>query len=129
MRKVQILFFRSTNIFCFYDLVWVDECQVTEVRNAPFLSLMDNERVDIVNIEELSVYYRCTKIGLQLEHIMEILLLKKIDAQSIYSVLLEWQKKKELQYNKSVGMGFDEASTFAGKKSGVRAANGSYSDP
>ena len=52
---------------------------------------------------------------------MEILPLKKTDAQSIYSVLLDWLKKKDLQCNKLVGMGFDGAATFAGRKSGVQA--------
>ena len=48
---------------------------------------------------------------------MEILPLKKTNAQSIYSVLLDWLKKKDLQYSKLIGMGFDGA----GKKSGVQA--------
>ena len=61
--------------------------------------------------------------GVPVEHFMEICLLKKTNAQSIYSVLLDWLKKKNLQCNKlvHVGMSFDGAATFAGKKSGRQA--------
>ena len=47
--------------------------------------------------------------------------LKKTNAQSIYSMLLDWLKKKDLQCSKLIDMGFDGAATFAGKKSGVQA--------
>ena len=73
------------------------------------------------NIEELSVYCRWVENGVSVEHFMEILPLKRTDAQSIYSVLLDWPKKKDLQYNKLVGMGLDGAVTVSGKKSGVQA--------
>ena len=101
--------------------VWVDELQVKRVRNAPFFNLMADECVDVANIEELSVYCRWVEIGVPVEHFMEILPLKKTNAQSIYSVLLDWLKKKDLQCSKLIGMGFDGAATFAGKKSGVQA--------
>ena len=52
---------------------------------------------------------------------MEILPLKKMNAQSIYSVLLDWLKKKDLQCSKLIGMGFDGVAKFAGKKSRVQA--------
>ena len=101
--------------------VWVDKLQVNRVRNAPFFSLMADECVDIANIEELSVYCRWVENGVPVEHFMEILPQKKTNAQSIYSVLLDWLKKKDLQCSKLIGMGFDGAATFAGKKSGVQA--------
>ena len=101
--------------------VWVDELQVNRVRNAPFFSLTADECVDVANIEELSVYCRWVENGVPVEHFMEILPLKKTNAQSIYSVLLDWLKKKDLQCSKLIGMGFDGAATFAGKKSGVQA--------
>ena len=69
--------------------VWVDELQVNRVRNAPFFSLMADECVDVANIEELSVYCRWVENGVPVEHFMEILPLKKTNAQSIYSVLLD----------------------------------------
>ena len=82
---------------------------------------MADEYVDVANIEELSVYCRWVENGVPVEHFMEILPLKKTNAQSIYSVLLDWLKKKDLQCSKLIGMGFDGAATFAGKKSGVQA--------
>ena len=101
--------------------VWVDELQVNRVCNAPFFSLMAEVCVDVVNIEELSVYCRWVENGVPVEHFMEILPLKKTNAQSIYSMLLDWLKKKGLQCSKLIDMGFDGAATFAGKKSGVQA--------
>ena len=50
---------------------------------------MADECVDVANIEELSVYCRWVEDGVPVEHFMEILPLKKTDAQSIYSVLLD----------------------------------------
>ena len=84
--------------------VWVDELQVNQVRNAPFLSLMVDGCVDVANIEEKSVYCRWVENGVPVQHFMEICTLKKTDAQSIYSVLLNWLKKKDLQCNKLVGI-------------------------
>ena len=95
--------------------VWVDELQVNRIRNSPFFSLMANECVDVANIEELSVYCRWKENGVPVEHFMEILPLKKTNAQLIYSMLLDWLKKKDLQYSKLIGMGFDGVATFAGK--------------
>jgi len=46
--------------------------------------------------------------------------LKKADADSIYSALVECLKKKELEVSRIVGMGFVGASTFSGKKTGVQ---------
>ena len=82
---------------------------------------MADECVNVANIEELSVYCRWVENGVQVEHFMEILPMKKTNAHSIYSVLLDWLKKKDLQCSKLIGMGFDGAATFAGKKLGVQA--------
>ena len=76
--------------------VWVDELQVNRVRSAPFFSLMADECVDVANIEELTLYCRWVENGVPVEHFLEILPLKKTNAQSIYSVLLDWLKKKDL---------------------------------
>ena len=100
---------------------WVDEFQVNRVRNAPFFSLMADECLDVANIEELSVYCRYVVKCSTSRNFMEIFQLKRTDAQPIYSVVLDWLKKKDLWCNKLVGMGFDGAATFLGKKSGVEA--------
>ena len=54
-------------------------------------------------------------------HFMKILPLKKGNAESIYSALLDWLKKKNAQCRKLVGMGFDGAATLAGNKTGIQA--------
>ena len=48
-------------------------------------------------------------------------LLKKADAESIYLALVKCIKVKNLQVGNIVGMGFDGAATFSGKKTGVQA--------
>ncbi len=52
---------------------------------------------------------------------MEIVYLKQANAESIHSALVEFLKDKGLQVSNIVGMGFDGASTFSGKKTGVQA--------
>ena len=52
---------------------------------------------------------------------MEILTLKRCDAETIYSTLVKWLKKNGVQCRKMVEMGFDGALTFAGKHLGVQA--------
>ena len=56
--------------------VRVDKLQVNQVRNARFFSLIADECVDVVNIEELSVYCRWVEDGVPVEHFVEILPLK-----------------------------------------------------
>ena len=60
-------------------------------------------------------------MGNLLSIFFEILPLKKADAQSIYSSLINWLKLRNIQISKLVGMGFDGVATFSGKKRGVRA--------
>ena len=68
------------------------------------LSMMADECTDIATIEELS-----------------ILTLKRCDAETVYSTLVEWLKKNCVPCQKMVWMGFDGASTFARKHSGIQA--------
>ena len=82
---------------------------------------MADECTDIATIEELSIFCHRVENGSPVEHFMEILPLKKADAESIYSVLIDWLNKKNVQCHKLVGIKFDGAATFAGKKSGVQA--------
>ena len=48
------------------------------------------------------------------EHSIEILLLKKVNAESIHSVLVKYCREKNIQLGRPVGMGFDGAATFSG---------------
>ena len=48
------------------------------------------------------------------------LLLKKANAESIYSALVEYCRDKNIQLGRFIGMGFDGAATFCGNKIGVQ---------
>ena len=86
-----------------------------------FYSLMADECTNIATVEELSVFFRGVEDGEPVEHFFDIIPLKKADAESIYSTLIDWLKQEDIQLTKLVGMGFDEAATFAGKRTGVQA--------
>ena len=53
--------------------------------------------------------------------LLDIVLLKKIDAEIIYLALVKCIKDKILKVGNIVGMGFDDAAIFSGKKIGVQA--------
>ena len=94
---------------------WVEESLLKRLQ-APFYSLMADECTDISTVEELSVFCRWIEDGLPVEHFMEIVPLKKADAATIYSTLVDCLKQKNIQLSKLVGMGFDGAATFSGGK-------------
>ena len=56
-----------------------------------------------------------------MECFLEIIPLKKADAETIYSTFIECLKKKNLQVGRIVGLGFDGAATFSGRRTGVQA--------
>ena len=82
---------------------------------------MADECTDIANVEELSVFCRWEEGGVPVECFLEIIPLKKADAETIYSTLIECLKKKNLQVGRIVGLGFDGAATFSGRRTGVQA--------
>ena len=59
-------------------------------------------------------------MGDLLSFFFEIVPLKKADAQSIYSSLINWLKQRNIQISKLVGMGFDEWQHFLVKKKEFR---------
>ena len=61
------------------------------------------------------------KNGEPTEHFIDLLPMKRIDAESIYSALFEFLKSKNIQLRNLIGMRFDGAATFSGKKSGIQA--------
>lgn len=99
---------------------WVEESTLKRLQKASCYSIMADECIDISCIEELSLCCRWEEGGVPEEHFLEIIHLKKADAASIYSAVIQSLKQKNLQVSKIVGMGFDGASTFSGKKSGVQ---------
>ena len=50
----------------------------------------------------------------------EILPLKKANAESIYSALVEFCRDNKIQLGRLIGMGYDGAATFSGDKTGVQ---------
>ena len=108
-------------VFDFIEAIgtWIDEFQLKLLHKAPFFSLMADECTDITTIEELSVFCRWVE-GERVEHFFEILPLKKADAQSIYSPLINWLKQRNIQISKLAGTGFDGTATFSGKKKEFR---------
>ena len=58
--------------------------------------------------------------GVPEEHFIKILSLKKANAESIYSALVEYCREKNIQLGRLIGMGFDEAAIFSGDKTGVQ---------
>ena len=84
--------------------VWIDELQVHQLLEAPLFSLMADECTDIAVLEELTFLCVCwMENGSPVEHFMEILPSKNAD--SIYSALIEWIEKKNIQCHKLVGKG------------------------
>ena len=82
--------------------VWVDELQINQLLGALFFSLMADECTDVAIIEELSIYCHWVENGSPVEHFMEILGLNKVGAESIYSVLIDWLKMKNVQCHKLI---------------------------
>ena len=77
--------------------VWVDELRINQLLGAQFFGLMADECTDVATIAELSTFCYWVKNGSLVEHFMEILSLNKADAESIFSVLIDWLKTKNVQ--------------------------------
>ena len=58
--------------------------------------------------------------GVPEEHFNKILPLKKANAESIYSTLVEYCREKNIQLGRLIGMGLDGAATFFGDKTRVQ---------
>ena len=93
---------------------WVEESLFKCLHKAPFFSIMADKCNDVTTIEER------TMSSVPEEHYIEILPLKKANAESIYSALVEYWREKNIQLGRLIGMGFDRAATFSGHKTGVQ---------
>ena len=76
---------------------------------------MADECTDVTTTEELTICCHWVESGVPEEHFIEILSLKKANAESIYSVLVEYCRGKNIQLGRLIGMGFDGAATFSGE--------------
>ena len=99
---------------------WVEESLLKRLHQASCFSIMADECTDISTIEELFIYCHWEENGVAEEQFLDIVHLKKADAESIYDSLVQCLKEKSLQVSAIVGMGFDGAATFSGKKTGVQ---------
>ena len=99
---------------------WVDESLMGHIRQCNFYSIMTNECTDVSTLEELSIYYRWVENGLPVEHFLDILPFKRANAETITGALIACLKNKQITLTRLIGMGFDGAVTFSGKKSGVQ---------
>ena len=62
---------------------------------------------DVTTIEELIICCRWVESCVPEEHFIEILPLKKANAESIYSALVEYCRKINIRLGRLIGMGFD----------------------
>ena len=97
---------------------WIEESILIRLQEASCFSVMADECTDITTVEQLSLFCRWEEKGTPTECFLEILPLKKADAET---ALVACLKGKNLQIGNIVGMGFDGAATFSGKKTGVQA--------
>ena len=82
---------------------------------------MADKCTDVSTVEELSLFCQWIENGEPTEHFIDLLPMKRTDAESIYSALVECLKSKNIQLSNLIGMGFDGAATFSGEKSGIQA--------
>ena len=87
--------------------LWVEECLLKRLCQTHYLSLLADVCTDISTIEELSIFCHWVDDGLPVEHFIELVQLKKTDANIIYETLIDCLKKKGLMISNMIGMGFD----------------------
>ena len=82
---------------------------------------MADECTDVTSIEELTIcWHWVEESGVPEEHFIEILPLKKANAESISSALVEYCREKNIQLGRLIGIGFGGAATFSGDNTGVQ---------
>ena len=95
---------------------WVDESLMARIRQWNFYSIMADECTDVSTLEELSIYCRWVENGLPVEHFIDILPIKKANVGTITGALIACLKNKQIPITRLIGMGFDGAAAFSGKK-------------
>ena len=79
---------------------WAEESLLKRLHKAPFFSsIMADECTDVTTIEELTFVVVGWRVsGVPEEHFIEILPLKKANAESIYSALVEYCREKNISW-------------------------------
>ena len=109
-----------------YECSWnMDErvSLIKRLHKAPFFSIMADECTDVTTIEELT-FWSLGWVESGVPHLIEILPVKKANAESIYSALVEYCREKNIQLGRLIRMGFDGAATCSGDKTGVQYKEG-----
>ena len=96
---------------------WVEESLLRWLHKPPFFNIMTDECTDVTTVEELTICCRWVRSGVPEEPSIEILPLKKANADGIYSALVE--HCRDIQLGRIIGMEFDGAATFSGDKTEV----------
>ena len=87
--------------------LWVEECLLKRLCQTHYFSLLADVCTDISTIEELSIFCHWVDDGLPVEHFIELVQLKKADANIIYETLIDCLKNKGLIISNMIGMGFE----------------------
>ena len=95
---------------------WVDESLIGRIRQCNLYSITADECTDVSTLEELSIYCCWVENGLPVEHFIDILPIKKANAETITGALISCLKNKHIPLTRIIGMGFDGAAAFSGKK-------------
>ena len=95
------------------------ESVLKRFHKAPFFSIMTDECTDITTIAELTICCCWVESGVLDEHFIEILPLKKANAESSYA-FVEYCRRKNILLGRLIGMGFDGPATFSGDKTGLQ---------
>ena len=82
---------------------WVAESLLKRLHTASFFSIMADECSDVTTIEELTICCHRVESDAPEEHFIEILPLKKANAESIYSALVEHCREKNIQLGRLIG--------------------------
>ena len=82
---------------------WVEESPLKRLHKALFFSIKADECTDVTTIEELTICCHWVENGVPEEHFMEILPLKKANAEMIYSALVEYCREKNIQLRRLIG--------------------------
>ena len=72
--------------------IWAEECILKRLQQATVHSIMADECTDISTVEELSVFCRYEENGLPVERFLEIIPLRRADAETIYTSLIDCLK-------------------------------------
>ena len=103
---------------------WIDSNLVISLQASQFFTIMADECEDISTQEELSICCRWVVDGHAEEHVMTILHIKSLDAESITAAITAaitaYVESKGFSFRKLIGQGYDGASPFSGKNTGVQ---------